>query len=239
MLRFTLHPVHVPSLGRHFLPLPKLDAAQLAGLSSHLEARGFKVRRRGSRAKMVAVKGAQRIAVDGALGLASSSADMLDALAPAIPHLLASPRGAGVRLTADAALRYFSLKRSGTSARLQLFPRLESLRTWTCLRRDGLCGLTPDEAVVLRHLLRRASPLSLIQCVTAGPRQGSSPLQIGTNLFHRATVPVTEFLLSLRTIDSGDADSASYLPRGSVIELRGTRIDTSLEAEELGDWCHL
>src|SRR5438132_3058076 len=163
MLRFLLHPVHVPSLGRHFLPLPKLADSQLAFLSSHLQARGFSVRRGSRRSRLVAVKGTQRVAIDGALGLASSGADMLDALAPAIPDLLASPGAAGVRLTADVAGRYFSLKRSGTSAKLQLFPRLESLSTWTCLRKDGLSGLTPDEATVLKHLFRRAPTGSHIE----------------------------------------------------------------------------
>ena len=56
MLRFRLHPVHVPSLGRHFLPLPKLADAHLAILSSHLEARGFSVRLGGSKGKLVAVQ---------------------------------------------------------------------------------------------------------------------------------------------------------------------------------------
>ena len=44
MLRFALHQLHVPSLGRYFLPLPKLTDAQLELLSAHLEARGFSVR---------------------------------------------------------------------------------------------------------------------------------------------------------------------------------------------------
>src|SRR5712692_6734347 len=106
MLRFRLHPVHVPSLGRHFLPLPKLADAHLAILSSHLEARGFSVRLGGSKGKLVAVKGTQRIAIDGALGLASSSTDMLDALAPAIPDLLGSHGQETRKVTPVAAARY-------------------------------------------------------------------------------------------------------------------------------------
>jgi hypothetical protein len=54
MLRFRLHQVHVPSLGRYFLPLPKLADSQLVGLSSHLEARGFSVRRGSKKGKMIA-----------------------------------------------------------------------------------------------------------------------------------------------------------------------------------------
>jgi hypothetical protein len=239
MLRFRLHQVHVPSLERYFLPLPKLADSQLADLSSHLKARGFTVRGGSNKGRVVALKGTQRIAVDGALGLASSSADLLDALAPAIPDLLGYPRQEAWKVTRDVAARYFSLKRSGTSAKLQLFPRLESLSTWTCLRKDGLSGLTADEAAVLKHLLGKAQAGSQIECVTARPRKGSSPLQIGRNLYHRSAIPVTEFLSSLRTIESGAEGLASYMPRDSVIALHRVRIDTRLVAEELGEWCYL
>ncbi len=234
MLRFALHQLHVPSLGRYFLPLPKLTEAQLKRLSAHLEARGFSVRLGSGSGRRVAVKGHQRIALDGVLGLAGSGADLLDALAPAVPDLLASPReGVG------GAASYYSLKRTGAAAVLQFFPRLESLRVWTCLRREGTCGLTPDEAAVLRRLLGKASRSSQIRCVTATPKTGSRPLQLGRKVYYESSLPVSEFLASLRTIDSGEADSASYLPRGSVIELPGVRVDSSLAVEEVGEWCYL
>jgi hypothetical protein len=237
LLRFQLQQLHVPSLGRYFLPLPKLTDAQLRLLSVHLDGRGFGVRLGGRPSKRIALKGAQRIAIDGALGLATSAADMLDALAPAIPPLLSLRRQEAGRASTDAAVLYFSLKRSGASTELQLFPRMESLRTWSCLRRDGLCGLTPDEAAVLKHLLGRASGSSQLECVTANPRQGSSAFQVGRKLYYKSTMPVAEFLDSLRTIDSGGADSASYLPRDSVISLPGVRVDTHVPPAELGEWC--
>jgi hypothetical protein len=237
MLRFRLRQLHVPSLGRYFLPLPKMSDVQLTILSSNLEERGFNVRPGSGPSKRIALKGTQRISIDGALGLAGSGADMLDALAPAVPALLASPRE-GTKAGADIAARYFSMKRSGASAELQLFPRMESLRTWTCLRRDGLCALTPDEAAVLRHVLGRASGASQVECVTARPRLGSRPLQVGRNLYYRSTVPVAEFLASLRTVDSDGAGSASYLPRDSVIALPGVRVEMRLDADELGEWCY-
>jgi hypothetical protein len=210
---------------------------QLAALSAHLEWRGFAVRSGSGPSKRIALRGAQRIAIDGALGLAASGDDMLDALAPAIPALLASGRSGATRAGADVAALYFSLKRSGASAQLQFFPRMESLRTWSCLRREGLCGLTPDESGVIKHLLGRASGSSRLECVTAKPRQGSRPLQVGRNVYYRSTLPVAEFLSTLREIDSDGADSASYLPRDSVIELPGVRVDARITVEELGDWC--
>ena len=46
----------------------------------------------------------------------------------------------GARRRRESA-SYFSVKGSGASRELQLFPRMGALRTWTCLRRDGLSGL--------------------------------------------------------------------------------------------------
>jgi hypothetical protein len=239
MLRFTLHQIHVPSLGRYLLPLPKLSQVQAAALSDHLEARGFDVVQSGGRGKRVARKGALRISIDGAIGLAASGEDMLDALAPAVPSLLAfgNPGGGAT----DAAAVYFSLRRSGGSAEVQLFPRMESLRTWTCLRRDGLCGLTPDEALVLDHLLGRAPRSFRVECVTSKPREGSKILQVGRNVYYESSLPAKEFLASLRTVDSRAeaTDSCSYLPRDPVIALRGLRVDEHIVAKELGEWCYL
>lgn len=236
LLRFKVHQLHVPSLGRYFLPLPKLTDPQLVFLCSHLEGRGFSVDPASGQRRRVARKGAQRIAIDGALGLAGSGEDLLDALAPAIPALLAFGRqtpGAG----AHPAALYFSAKRSGASTELQLFPRMESFRTWSGLRTDGLCGLTPDEAAVLKHLLGRAPDSSQLACVTARPRQGSKVLQEGRRLFYRSTIPVAEFLDSLGTIDSEGADSASYLPRDSILSLSGVKLDTRIPPSWLGEWC--
>ncbi|HYW81782.1 MAG TPA: hypothetical protein VFB30_00905 [Spirochaetia bacterium] len=237
MLRFQLRQLYVPSLSRYFLPLPKLTGAQMRLLSAHLEGRGFGIRPGRGLKGRVAAKGAQHIAIDGALGLATSTGDLLDALAPAIPPLLALGSREAGKSGADAAALYLSLKRSGASVELQLFPRMESLRTWSCLRRDGLCGLTPDEAAVLKHLLGRASGSAHVECVTARPRQGSRALQEGRRLYYRSEVPVAEFLDSLRTIDSDGADSASYLPRDSVISLPRVRVDARIQPAELGEWC--
>jgi hypothetical protein len=239
LLRYQLQPLYVPSLGRHLLPLPKLAHAQVAALSAGLEGRGFNVRRGSGVGKLIALKGTLRIAIDGALGLASSRDDMLDALGPEIPALLLSRRPQSTYVGGDIAERYFSLKRSGASVELQFFPRVESLRTWTCLRRDGLCGLTPDEAAVLKLLLAKATDSSRLECVTSNPREGSKAIQLGRRLYYRSTITVADFLASLRTIESGGMESASYLPRDSVIELPRIRVDTRITADELGEWCRI
>ncbi len=237
MLRFKLHQIHVPSLGRYFLPLPKLTDLQLGFLSSNLEQRGFSVCPGSGPSRRVARKGAQRIAIDGALGLAGSGGDVLDALAPPIPQVLALGRRSAEGANATVTASYLSLKRAGPSTRLHLFPRLESFRTWSALRKDGLCGLTPDEAVVLKRILTNAPRSSQLECVTAKPRQGSKALQEGRRLYYRSTIPIAEFLDSLGTIDSEGAEAASYLPRDSIISLSGVRIDLRVETGELGEWC--
>jgi hypothetical protein len=238
MLRFKLHQIHIPSMGMYYLPLPKLTAAQVGGVASHLGARGFRVRMTGREGKLTATKGVQRIAIDGRVGLAGSSDDMLDALAPAIPALLGS-KGASGGETGNVGERYFSVRQSRGGVRLQLFPRLESLRTWTCLRRDHICGLTPDEVLVLTRLLGKASRDRQVKCVTSIPREGSKPVQVGRKLYYESALPVAEFLSSLATIETGSGPSACYLPRDSVIVVPRTTVETRVSSEDLGEWCQL
>jgi hypothetical protein len=262
VLRFRLRQVQVPSLDRYFLPLPKLTDAQLAVLVAHLDGRGFEVKV-GGPGRRVAVRGGQRLSIDGRLGLAASRLDMLDALAPAVPAMLAAAKkdenrtrrvgGGGRRRSAAVGgvgggeegvgqetlrERYLNVKIRSDSVEIQFFPRMESSRTWTCLRKDGLSGLTPDEAAVLGYTLGGASRSSYLSCITAKPRQGSRRLQVGRNLYHESSITVSEFLSTLRTIDTpGPADSASYLPRDSILVLPNARLSGDLPVELLGEWC--
>jgi len=189
--------------------------------------------------KLVALKGAQRISVDGRLGLASSSADLLDAIAPAIPGILNMARKGRNKTAKELAGLYFSVRGSGSSRELQLFPRLEVLMTWTCLRRDGLSGLAPDEEAVLKRLLGRASGDSRVKCITSKPKDGSKRVQFGRHLYYESSVPTPEFLSSLRTIETENSDSASYLPRDSLLAVPGVQLDIHLTSDELGEWCLL
>jgi hypothetical protein len=238
VLRFRIFQIYISSVHRYLLPLPKMTDAQLGILSRHLGARGFNVRVGGKPGRRIALNGSQRISIDGGLGLASSSSDMLDALGPAVPEMLAaSTEGGKTEAGQDPVDRYLSLKSSGGSVELQFFPRLESLRMWTYLRTDGLSGLTPDEAAVIEHVLgRAASGSSRVRCVTAKPRRDSRSLQVGRRIYYETTMPVHEFLSSLRTIDSPQVDSASYLPRDSVFVLSKVPKDTEISPGELGEW---
>jgi hypothetical protein len=237
LLRLRLHQVHIPSLHNYFLLLPKLTEVQLDVLSSHLEGRGFRVRKVGGQMKLLALMRTQRISVYGRLGLASSGTDLLDAIAPAVPGLLRAARAGKRKTGQELADLYFSVKGFGISRELQFFPRLEALRSWTGLRKDGLSGLAPDEGTVLRRVLGRAPSDSLVTCVTAGPKPNSKVIQVGRNIYYESSIPVSEFLSSLRTVDAGNSESASYLPRNSVLSVPQIRLDTHLTAEELGEWC--
>ena len=230
VLRFELRQLYVPSLDRFFLPLPKLTIDQTDFLARHLKERGFEIRQVGQK-RQSARKGAERITVDGSMGLAKSNMDLLDPLGPAIPRLLRFPRG---RPALRASSLYFEVKRSNRFTEIQFFPRLESLRTWTGLRADGLCGLIPDEALVIRRLLEGAGNAE-IDCVSANPRQGSSPSQIRGKQFYRSRVPAKEFLGSLRDIGFNPAGD-TYLPRASTIRL--ARAGSRFDADELGEWCY-
>jgi hypothetical protein len=71
--------------------------------------------------------------------------------------------------------------------------------------------------------------------VSAIPRHGSIPSQIGRSHFYRSKLPATEFLSSLRDMvfnPTGDA----YLPRASVVKLDQVR--PRFDADELGQWCY-
>ncbi len=232
MLRFQLSQLCLPSQGRFFIPLPKLSRAQISLVSEGLVKRGFHVRTGSGNGRRLALKGGQRIAIDGRLGLASSSQDMLDVLAPMIPSILASCKGDD----SDVAARYFALKTSDSGFELQLFPRMESLGIWTGLRKEGLCGLTADEFFVLKHVVGRSSNSSRIQCISDRPSRDSRLLQFGRHVYYETTMPPRSFLSSLRTIDP-DSNGSAYLPRDSIIRLRGTAEDVHVSASQLGEWC--
>ena len=237
LLKFRLHQLYVPSLGRYFLPLPKLTKTQLEMLSRDLKVRGYAAHDGVMPFKLTAVRGSHRIASDGWLGLAGSNGDMLDAIAPSIPALLASPTILGVKAASDEAAVYYALKRAGASTRIQLFPRMESMRMWGALRKDGLCGLTPDEAAVVKGVLGNVSSAARLECVTSMPREDSKPIQVGTHVYFQTSISMPEFLRSLMTIDSSGRGPASFLPRGSVLVVPHLAGEPRFVGEEVGEWC--
>lgn len=231
MLKFRLAQIRVDSLERYFLPLPKLGSPQIVLLREHLEGKGFHVKRSPGSSRWVASKGGLRMAIDGGLGVAASSEDMLDFIAPAIPAILESRKTTD---GADVSSRYISVKSSKNSSNLHVSPRLESLAIWTALRGEGLCGLTPDEAEALRRVLNGAR--GEVECVTDSPREGAKHIQVSRRVYYRSVVPVAEFLASLKTVDSGGEGPWTYLPRDSILRVKGLGPTPQVSPAELGEW---
>jgi hypothetical protein len=236
LLRFRLDQVCVSSLGRYFLPLPKMGARQLDIIGSHLAERGFRVHHEGG--KLTALKGRSRITVNGRLGLAASSADMLDAIGPAIPRVIGS-RGDDMDETRDVSSFYFSTKRksSGRAGAVHFFPRIESSSNWMSLRKEGLAGLTPDESAALScAAVAGGVTKDLVPCVTESPRDGSVPLQLGRRMFYKSSLPTDDFLDSLRVLGSSPRPPVTYLPKDSILSFASLGPEPRVPRRVLGEW---
>lgn len=227
MLEFEVKQLYLGEEERYYLPIPKLTPAQLAFLGADMSARGFTVstgtrlRARMQDAKLVV----------SASGVAWSSSELLDPLLPSVARALSLPKAPW------ETNPYFVSKRARGASEVHFFPRLEASGRWSALRRQGDCGLTPDEAVVLRHIF--ADHTEEIDCVTDYPTEGCSPTQAGRHAFYRSRIPLSEFLGNLRTISQRRSRN-SYLPRSSVFRLKeGPKALDSMTPLELGQWCYL
>ena len=226
VLNYEVRQLHLEDKGMYYLPLPKLTAEQFQFIGSDLRRRGFSV----------AVGEKLRAQIDGNRlsitreGLAWSRVDLMDAVVPSVARALDFPK------TLSKETPYFAAKKGRRGYEVQFFPRLEGLGRWSSLRRQGECGLTPDEALVLGSLLRDSS--DQIECITDYPTEGCSPMQAGRHQYYSSRVPAMEFVSNLRTI-SKRSPRNSYLPRNSILRTkRPAALDPSL-SEALGQWCYL
>ena len=196
----------------------ELLALRLAGIGYSVSAQ---------EERLTADDGVSRIAILRA-GLAWSSKEMLDALAPSVPAVLACPREAVGRNP------YYAAKRIHGGFEIQFFPRMEGLRLWTALRISGECGLTPDEKAVILNVLEGAT--QDIECVTDYPTEDCSILRAGRRQYYRSMVPAEEFLFRLRTTEDSLATNC-YLPRSSVLRVKTRSLPPLPWAAALGEWC--
>jgi len=227
LLKYEVHEMHVEGMDRYYLPLPKLTLGQLQAFEERLASSGFSVRREGDLLK--AEDTSYRITISRS-GLASSGCEMLDAISPAIPGLSRFPR------EPVAANPYFTAKKMQGGFEVQFFPRMEGLRIWTALRKEGKCGLTPDEkAAISQVLLGTDQP---IECGTDYPTEGCSLLQTGRKQYYHSSVPSSEFASRLRTVSNSYTKNC-YLPRSSVVKVKTKSLPTFHLGEALGEWCYL
>lgn len=227
LLRFELHQVHLERSRKYYLPLPKMTEAQLELVSARLLRRGSSVSRSPG---LVRAEGDLGTTVISQSGLAWSKSDMLDLLSPVIPALLGLPK------EATDSNPYFAAKRLGDRFEIQLFTRMEGLRLWSELRRQGESGLTPDEKNVVTCLLSRAE--GSVECVTDYPTDGCSVMRVGRRQFYRSLLQAEEFASRLRTVDSQSAKN-SYLPKTSIVKMRAYSFPSPRLGPELGEWCYL
>ncbi len=212
----------------YYLPLPKLTEAQLLVMREELRERGFSV---AGIETIHARKGQDWLSINPA-GLAHSPVDLLDTVVPPLVRVLDQPR------SFSSSNPYYAMKKRSAGFELQFFPRLEALGRWTSLRRQGGCGLTPDEALVLGRALS-ASPEEMVECITDYPTEDCSPTQFGRFALFRSRIRASEFVANLRTF-FGSARKSAYLPRNSIIRIGNPPVppDSSL-LNELGEWCFI
>lgn len=227
VLEFEVRQLYLSDEERYYLPIPKLSQEQFSLVGADMSARGFHV---SAGTQLRARMDDTRLVVSQS-GIAWSSSDLLDSLLPSVACALSLPK------VAWETNPYFVSKRNQGSFALHFFPRLEGSGLWDALRRQGACGLTPDEAVVLRHVL--ADHDEDIDCLTDYPTEGCSPTQAGRHAFYRSRISASEFLVNLRTI-SEQRSRNTYLPRSSVLGLKKApkELDSSTSSE-LGQWCYL
>src|SRR3989441_11140337 len=94
---------------------------------------------------------------------------------------------------------YFAAKRRGGTLHLRLSVRAESLGLWRKLRAAGESLLTPDEAAVLKLLLRDAK--GRVEAVTDYPTEGSRARQVGGRPHYLSAIEPEEFASNLRHIE--------------------------------------
>ena len=228
MLKYDVRQLYLKDEEMYYLPIPKLSPRQMVLMREELRARGFSVTGVDT---LRARKGETWLSVNPA-GFARSPADLLDAVVPPLARMLGEDR------SATASNPYFVLKEYARGFELHFFPRLEALGRWTSLRREGECGLTPDERLVLERVLS-GSTEETIECVTDYPTEGCSSTQYGKNSYFRSRLASPEFLSNLRTISKASRRN-TYLPRTSIFRVKGAPPPLGPSTvSELGEWCYL
>jgi len=227
VLKYEVRQLHLEDTGRYYLPVPKLNALQFRFIADDLRGRGFNV---ALGDQLNARMGDMKFVLSHA-GLALSTSELLDAVVPSLIRVLGFPKDP------CETNPYFAGKKTRGGFEIQLFPRLEGLGRWSSLRRQNESGLSPDEALIVKDVVRDSN--DEVECITDYPTDGCSPMQVGRHQYYRSRVPAQEFVSNLRTISKRSSRNC-YLPRSSLLTVkRGSiALATSL-SEELGEWCYL
>lgn len=219
-------------MGRHYVPLPKLNGQQVATVTLRLQELGFRTR---GTEQIRAERAGTSLTLDSR-GVCRSNRDLTDILAPVIPEILAMRKE---HVSSEALRgRYFLSRRAGTLTRLRLMPRMESSSLWSLLRGAGLCALTPDEQMVYSRVISRSSMES--ECLADYPTDGCAVKIIGRRQYYSCRGDEKEIAANLRSTDTAHPRN-TYLPRDSGLLLSALRKPGNTlrpVLDDLGEWCY-
>lgn len=213
----------------HFILLPKLNRAQSNFLVSAFERRGYAVEGRG---RICARRRRERVHVEPA-GYCWSATDPADLILPLVQDLISFPK----ERVSPKELEGMYLLADGSSGRgaVRLSPRLETYSRWARLRREGGCGLSPDEGLVASSLMGSSEgPCSM---VTDYYSDGAVPVIWGRRRYFEASLPPEEASRTLRSVGVKGVRN-SYLPMGGSPLPRSMEVARGWASDiALGDWC--
>jgi hypothetical protein len=229
MLRYEVR--EVETRAGHCLLLPKMTPAQMALMAERLRTQDFRVYQ--GRVLKASSRN-QRVLVNPS-GFAWSNESLSDILLPSIPRLLEAPK---TLVSASTLLEMYMKLRRGTSPLIRFSPRIESGSTWTMLRSEDACGLSPDEGLMITTVLSRCADCEL---VTDFPTHRSKTTFARRKAFFASALSPADVTETLRQA-GGRRERNSYLPRDGVVRVRGLDAPSSGEwiaqLRELGEWCY-
>ena len=182
-----------------------------------------------------AVSSGRTIHVDPA-GFCWSTVDPADAILPAIPEVLESPKEP---MPWDALRSlYLRLPESGPLATARISTRVEGYSLWDELRGTGRCALAPDEHALACFLMKSSSSCELLADFIT---DGSSPRRYGRKAYYEAELGGAKGEETLRIVGAKSPRNA-YLRRDGLLRLHrftdAPREDWIRLLGELGEWCY-
>lgn len=217
---------------RNYLLLPKMTRAQFRTLAGRLGRAGYVT----SLSESLSARSRTGSIHIRPSGVCWSTADAGDAVLPAVPGILNSPKDHVPMKTMKSM--YFTMGKRGSGAVVRIPTRIESYSLWDELRARGSSGLAPDEHAVARFLISRASACRLLGDF---PAYRSKMRVCGRRSYFDSKMSRSRAGGTLRVVGTR-ALSNSYLNRDELLELHGFVEPSHGEWAELfdmlGEWCY-
>jgi len=218
---------------RHYLLLPKMTLVQMGVLERRLASLHYST----ELSDQLTARSREGTIHISSSGVCWSAIDPTDAILPALPNILTSPKEQ-IPLGALKAL-YFEHSKSKGRATLRISTRIESYNLWDELRASGGCGLAPDEHAMASFLMRRAA--ANCEVLTDFPTEESTVRVCGRRRYYDSRLDSSQAANVLRSV-GGKALRSSYLHRDGFVTLGGfdepSPKDWTEVFEDLGEWCY-